>query len=101
MQADTALNEAVRARIFPESTLTGMANVFVCPNMDAANIAYNLVRHMTEGVAIGPILMGISKPAHILTPVSTVRRVVNMTAVACVEAQIRAQLENAQSGKLA
>ncbi|MBS0516329.1 MAG: NADP-dependent malic enzyme [Proteobacteria bacterium] len=99
MQADTALNEAVRARIFPESTLTGTANVFVCPNMDAANIAYNLVRHLTEGVAIGPILMGISKPAHILTPVSTVRRVVNMTAVACVEAQIRAQIENAQSGK--
>jgi malate dehydrogenase (oxaloacetate-decarboxylating)(NADP+) len=86
MQADTALNEAVRARIFPGSNLTGQANVFVCPNMDAANIAYNMVRHMTEGVAIGPILMGISKPAHILTPVSTVRRVVNMTAIAAVEA---------------
>ena len=95
MQADSALNEAVRARIFPDSTLTGQANVFVCPSMDASNIAYNMVRHMTDGVAIGPILMGISKPAHILTPVSTVRRVVNMTAVACVEAQIRAQL-NAQ-----
>jgi malate dehydrogenase (oxaloacetate-decarboxylating)(NADP+) len=99
MQADSALNESVRARIFPESTLTGQANVFVCPNMDAANIAYNMVRHMTDGVAIGPILMGISKPAHILTPVSTVRRVVNMTAVACVEAQIRAQIES--TGKAA
>ena len=98
MQADTALNEAVRARIFPGSNLTGQANVFVCPNMDAANIAYNMVRHMTDGVAIGPILMGISKPAHILTPVSTVRRVVNMTAIAAVEAQIRAQIasESAQ-----
>jgi malate dehydrogenase (oxaloacetate-decarboxylating)(NADP+) len=97
MQADTALNDAVRARIFPESTLIGTANVFVCPNMDAANIAYNLVRQMTEGFAIGPILMGISKPAHILTPASTVRRVVNMAAVACVEAQIRAQLSAART----
>ena len=54
-----------------------------------------MVRFMTDGVAIGPILMGISKPAHILTPASTVRRVVNITAVACVEAQIRAQLASA------
>ena len=99
MQADTALNEAARARIFPDSMLTGQANVFVCPNMDAANIAYNMVRHMTDGVAIGPILMGISKPAHILTPVSTVRRVVNMTAIACVEAQIRAQIDAASAAR--
>jgi malate dehydrogenase (oxaloacetate-decarboxylating)(NADP+) len=99
MQADTALSEAVRARIFPDSSLTGQANVFVCPNLDAANIAYNMVRHMTDGVAIGPILMGISKPAHILTPVSTVRRVVNMTAVACVEAQIRAQIDAAAQAR--
>jgi malate dehydrogenase (oxaloacetate-decarboxylating)(NADP+) len=97
MQADTALNEAVRARIFPASTLTGQANLFVCPNMDAANIAYNLVRQLTEGVAIGPILMGISKPAHILTPAATVRRVVNMTALTCAEAQIRAQMSAAAS----
>ena len=99
MQADTALNETARARIFPDSTLNGQANVFVCPSMDAANIAYNMVRHMTDGVAIGPILMGISKPAHILTPVSTVRRVVNMTAIACVEAQIRAQIDAAAAGR--
>lgn len=92
MQADTALNEAVRTRIFPESSLTGMANVFVCPNMDTANVAYNIVRQMTDGVSVGPILMGVSKPAHVLTPAATVRRVVNMTAVACVEAQIRAQI---------
>jgi malate dehydrogenase (oxaloacetate-decarboxylating)(NADP+) len=59
--------------------------------MDSANIAYNMVRQLTEGVAIGPILMGVSKPAHVLTPASTVRRVVNVTAIACVEAQIRAQ----------
>ena len=91
MQADTALNEEIRGRIFPNSLLHGHANVFVFPNLDAANIAYNMVRQLTDGVAIGPILMGVSKPAHVLTPASTVRRVVNLTAIACVEAQIRAQ----------
>ncbi len=91
MHADTALNEDVRKRIFPNSQLTGTANLFVCPNLDAANIAYNITRVMTDGVVLGPILMGSSKPAHVLTPAATVRRVVNMTALACVEAQIRAQ----------
>ena len=91
MQADTALNEEIRARIFPHSLLQGRANMFVFPNQDAANIAYNMVRQFTDGVAIGPILMGVSKPAHVLTPASTVRRVVNLTSIACVEAQIRAQ----------
>jgi malate dehydrogenase (oxaloacetate-decarboxylating)(NADP+) len=60
------------------------------PNLDAANIAYNIVRVMTDGVSIGPILMGVNRSAHILTPASTVRRIVNMTAVAAVDAQIRA-----------
>ena len=91
MQADTALNEEIRARIFPNSTLRGRANLFVFPNLAAANIAYNMVRQLTDGVAIGPILMGVSKSAHVLTTASTVRRVVNITAIACVEAQIRAQ----------
>ncbi|WP_049622234.1 NADP-dependent malic enzyme [Frateuria defendens] len=90
MQADTALDEALRKRMFPHTTLSGRANLFVMPNLDAANIAYNMVRVMTGGVAIGPILMGVDKPAHILTPASTVRRVVNMTAVAAVDAQLRA-----------
>jgi malate dehydrogenase (oxaloacetate-decarboxylating)(NADP+) len=92
MQADAALNEEIRHNIFPNSLLTGRANVFVFPNLDAANIAYNMVRQLTDGVAIGPILMGVSKPAHVLTPASTVRRVVNISALACVEAQIRAQV---------
>ncbi len=92
MHADAALNEVIRNRLFPNSRLTGMANLFVCPNLDAANIAYNITRQMTDGVAIGPILMGISKPAHVLTPASTVRRVVNMTALAAVEAQIRGKM---------
>ncbi|HEX3896767.1 MAG TPA: NADP-dependent malic enzyme [Rudaea sp.] len=93
MQADTALNEEVRAQIFPNSMLQGRANVFVFPNLDAANIAYNMVRQFTDGIAIGPILMGVSKPAHVLTPASTVRRVVNISALACVEAQIRQQAD--------
>ena len=90
MQADTAWDEALRLRMFPHTTLSGRANLFVMPNLDAANIAYNIVRVMTDGVAIGPILMGLNKSAHILTPASTPRRVVNMTAVAAVDAQIRA-----------
>jgi malate dehydrogenase (oxaloacetate-decarboxylating)(NADP+) len=90
MHADTAFNEEVRDRLFPNSRLKGRANLYVCPNLDAANIGYNITRVMTEGVALGPILMGVSKPAHILTPAATVRRGVNMTASAAVEAQIRA-----------
>jgi malate dehydrogenase (oxaloacetate-decarboxylating)(NADP+) len=92
MHADTAWDESIRERIFPNSTLKGRANLFVLPNLDAANIVYNMVRVMSDGVAIGPILMGVAKPAHVLTPSATVRRVVNMTALAAVEAQIRAQL---------
>ncbi|EIL89688.1 bifunctional malic enzyme oxidoreductase/phosphotransacetylase [Rhodanobacter fulvus Jip2] len=89
MQADTALTPALREKLFPHSRLEGKANVFVFPNLDAANIAYNMSRMLTDGVVIGPILMGVAKPAHILMPQSTVRRIVNMTAVASVEAQIR------------
>ena len=90
MQADVALTPALREKLFPNSRLEGKANVFVFPNLDAANIAYNMTRMLSDGVVIGPILMGVAKPAHILMPQSTVRRVVNMSAVACVEAQIRA-----------
>src|SRR5690606_18434497 len=86
MQGDTAWDDALRRRIFPDTTLEGRANLFVMPNLDAANIAYNLIRVMTDGVALGPILMGVSKPAHILTPTATPRRIVNMTAIAAVEA---------------
>jgi len=93
MQADSAWDQNVRHLIFPNSTLSGRANLFVMPNLDAANITYNMVRVMTDGVAIGPILMGVDKAAHILTPASTPRRVVNMTAIAAVDAQIRAAQE--------
>jgi malate dehydrogenase (oxaloacetate-decarboxylating)(NADP+) len=89
MMADTAWDDGLRKRMFPNTTLSGRANLFVMPNLDAANITYNMVRVMTDGVAIGPILMGLNRPAHILTPASSPRRVVNMTAIAAVEAQIR------------
>ncbi|HEX7130268.1 MAG TPA: NADP-dependent malic enzyme [Rhodanobacteraceae bacterium] len=90
MQADLALNPELRERVFPNSRLKGRANMFVFPNLAAANTAFNMSRVMCDGVVIGPILMGVAKPAHVLTPQATVRRVVNMSAIACVEAQIRA-----------
>ncbi|HRQ64229.1 MAG TPA: NADP-dependent malic enzyme [Xanthomonadaceae bacterium] len=95
MQGDCALNEAVRDRLFPNSRLKGSANLFVMPNLDAANITLNMVRGLTNGVVLGPILMGIAKPAHVLTPAATVRRIVNMTSIAVVEAQIREQVPGA------
>ena len=90
MHADAALSEAVRARIFPDSRLTGRANLLVLPNLDAANIAFNLVKALGEGLSVGPILIGTAAPAHILTPSVTARGVVNMSAVAVVDAQDRA-----------
>ncbi|MFT4178170.1 MAG: NADP-dependent malic enzyme [Thermomonas sp.] len=92
MMADTAWDEALRQRIMPNTTLTGRANLLVMPNLDAANIAYNLIRVATGGVAIGPILMGLDAAAHILTPASSARRIVNMTAIAATDAQIRAEM---------
>jgi malate dehydrogenase (oxaloacetate-decarboxylating)(NADP+) len=100
MMADTAWDESLRTRMFPNTTLTGRANLFVMPNLDAANITYNMVRMMTEGVAIGPILMGLDQPAHILTPASTPRRIINMTAIAAVEAQIRKAQRLEATGRL-
>ncbi len=100
MMADTAWDEGLRTRMFPHTTLTGRANLFVMPNLDAANITYNMVRVMTDGVAIGPILMGLDQPAHILTPASTARRVINMSAVAAVEAQIRKAQRLEATGRL-
>lgn len=89
MHADIALNEDARNRIFPNSKLHGQANLLAFANLDAANASYNLVRSVTDGVGIGPILMGLAASAHVLTPSATVRRVVNMTAIAAVDAQIR------------
>ena len=87
MHGDCALHEAIRRSVLPESTLQGSANLVVCPNLDSANIAYNLLKSAAgQNVAIGPILLGCAAPAHILTPAATVRRIVNLTAIAVVEA---------------
>ena len=91
MHVDAALKTDIRERLFPDSRLTGAANLLVMPNLDAANAAYNLTRVMTDGIGIGPVLMGMAKPVHVLTTSATVRRVVNMTAIAAVEAQLREQ----------
>lgn len=87
MTADAALQEDFRERLFPNSALTGCANLLVMPDQAAAHIAFNFARILTKGISIGPILMGAGMPAHILTPSASVRRVVNMTAIACVDAQ--------------
>jgi malate dehydrogenase (oxaloacetate-decarboxylating)(NADP+) len=91
MHMDAALMEDMRQRIFPNSRLTGRANLLVLPNLDAANSTYNLLRVMGDGVGIGPILMGLAKSAHVLTPSATARRIVNMTAIAAVDALVRAK----------
>jgi malate dehydrogenase (oxaloacetate-decarboxylating)(NADP+) len=87
MHGDSALSEEVRFKAMPDSTLKGEANLLICPNLDAANILFNVLK-MTggNGVTVGPILMGTAGSAHILTPSSTVRRVVNMTALAVANA---------------
>jgi malate dehydrogenase (oxaloacetate-decarboxylating)(NADP+) len=92
MHGDAALSEDVRQRFLPESTLTGAANVLVLPNLDAANILFNVLK-MTggQGVTVGPILLGAAAPVHILTPSATVRRVVNMTALAAADAGVRSR----------
>ena len=90
MQADSALSEAVRELKIQGSRLEGEANLLVMPNLDAANIAYQITRMLADALPVGPILVGGAKPAHILTRSATVRGIVNMTAVAVVEAQTAA-----------
>ena len=87
MHADSAVDDVIRKSIMPFSSLTGDANLLVCPNLDSANISYNLLKATAgNNIAIGPILLGAAKPANILTPAATVRRIVNMTALTVVEA---------------
>jgi malate dehydrogenase (oxaloacetate-decarboxylating)(NADP+) len=87
MHADDALSEAIRQISMPNSTLRGAANIMIMPNVDAANIAFNMLRVLGEGISIGPILLGTAMPMHILTPSVTPRGILNMTAFACVDAQ--------------
>jgi malate dehydrogenase (oxaloacetate-decarboxylating)(NADP+) len=89
MHGDAALSEAVRSQVFPNSRLKGEANLLVMPTLDAANIAFNLLKQAAgDGVTIGPILLGAAAPVHILTPTATVRRIVNLTALTVVDAGI-------------
>jgi malate dehydrogenase (oxaloacetate-decarboxylating)(NADP+) len=87
MQGDAALSEEIRMRVFPSSRLKGDANLLVMPTLDAANIAFNLLKTAAgDGITIGPILLGAARPVHIMTISATVRRIVNMTALTVVDA---------------
>jgi malate dehydrogenase (oxaloacetate-decarboxylating)(NADP+) len=87
MHGDVALDSNLRKDIIPESTLEGDANLLILPNIDAANISYNLLKVAAgNNIAIGPILLGAAKPVHVLTASATVRRIVNMTALLVADA---------------
>jgi malate dehydrogenase (oxaloacetate-decarboxylating)(NADP+) len=88
MAADSALSEEIRREIFPHSRLKGAANLLVMPTLDAANIAFNMMTVLAEAQPIGPILLGAAMPVHILTPSVTARGVVNISAIATVDAQV-------------
>src|SRR2546426_2691139 len=101
MHGAAALAEEIRLRVLPRSRLRGEANLLVMPTLDAANIAFNLLKTASGGgVTIGPILLGAARPVHILTPSATVRRVVNMTAVTVAGANARAGRSKASSEEM-
>ena len=88
MHADAALSKPLLDRVFPGSRLTAEANLLIMPTLDAANITFNALKIVAgEGISVGPILLGAARPAHVLTPTSTVRRIVNMTALCAVDAE--------------
>ena len=89
MHADAAISETIRANTFPHSKLRGRANTLILPNIDAANISFNLLKMLGGGVTVGPLLVGAARPAHILTNASTAHGIANMSALAVVEAQSR------------
>jgi len=91
MHPDAALSQEIRDRVFPDSTLKGEANLLIMPSLDAANIAFNMVKVLGDAISIGPILMGVAAPAHIVTQSVTVRGIVNITALAVVDAQMVAR----------
>jgi malate dehydrogenase (oxaloacetate-decarboxylating)(NADP+) len=87
MHGDAALSESIRSEVFPDSRLKGQANLLVMPTLDAANIAFNLLKTAAgDGLTVGPLLLGAARPVHILTPTATVRRIVNVTALLSVAA---------------
>jgi len=91
MHGDAALNEEIRQRVFPASRLKGSANLLILPSLDAANIAFTLLRSMGEGLSVGPVLVGGAASAHIVTPSVTARGIVNMTAIAAAQATALAE----------
>jgi malate dehydrogenase (oxaloacetate-decarboxylating)(NADP+) len=99
MQADAAISPLIRERLFPNAQFKEPANLLIMPNLDAANIAFNLLKTLADGVSVGPILLGTNKPAHILPPSTTVRGIVNMSALAGVEAAMSSGAESADAGK--
>jgi malate dehydrogenase (oxaloacetate-decarboxylating)(NADP+) len=92
MHGDAALDPEVRQSVFPNSRLQGAANLVICPSLDAANIAFNLLKTAADGLHIGPMLLGTARPAHVLTPSVTARGILNMTALSVVEAQRQAEV---------
>ena len=87
MHDDAALSQTIRLQVFPNARMREDANLLVFPTLDAANIAFNLLKTASgDGLTIGPILLGSARPVHILTPTATVRRIVNMTALTVVDA---------------
>jgi Phosphotransacetylase len=91
MRADAALMESIRDAVLPGNRLRGSANLLIMPNLDAAKIAYDLIKMLGEGTTIGPVLLGLRQPVHIMTSSSTVRRILDASALAVVDAQIVGQ----------
>jgi malate dehydrogenase (oxaloacetate-decarboxylating)(NADP+) len=90
MQGDAALNKGILDAVFPGSGLSAEANLLVMPNLDAANITFNVLKAVAgQGITVGPILLGAARPVHVLEPTSTVRRITNMTALTAVEAAMQ------------
>ncbi|MEX1205707.1 MAG: NADP-dependent malic enzyme [Dongiaceae bacterium] len=99
MHGDAAVSEVIRLRLLPNSRLKGQANLLVMPTLDAAHISLNLLRSLGEGMSVGPVLVGVAQPAHILAPTASVRGILNMSALAVVEAQAaRAATAGGQGG---
>ena len=90
MHSDAALSQDMRDVLVSDSKLSGRANLLIMPSLDAANITFNALRMLADGVAVGPMLVGMAQPAHVVQETVTVRGLVNMTALAVVEAQAHA-----------
>ena len=97
MHGDAALDPEIRQGVFPNSKLKGAANLVICPSLDSANIAFNLLKTAADGLHIGPMLLGTAAPAHVLTPSVTARGILNMTALSVVEAQRLAEARGAEA----